>query len=258
MATSRGNAPLATYVLHAWDWSESSLILDLFTRSQGRLVVAAKGAKKPTSNFRPVLLPFHALTVWLSKADPDAHDEVRALRAVEWAGSAPLPSAALMSGFYLNELLMKGLARHDPHPALFDAYADTLAALAQAAADESGALRAFELVLLRELGVLPELGQVTLTTEPLQAGRRYALRPEVGVAPADDGLPGAAWIGIEAALAYLARSGSADALRQACRPFAAPLRVLLRSLVHYHLDTAQLRTRQVGLELQRLVEPTPR
>jgi DNA repair protein RecO (recombination protein O) len=258
MATSRASAPLAAYVLHAWDWSESSLILDLLTRSQGRLVVAAKGAKKPTSSFRPVLLPFHALTVWLSKSDPEAHDEVRALRAVEWAGSAPLPSGALMSGFYLNELLMKGLARHDPHPALYDAYADTLAVLAAPAADEAGALRAFELVLLRELGVLPELGQVTLTTEALQAGRRYALRPEVGLAPADDGLPGAAWIAIEAALAYRASAGSLDALRQACRPLAAPLRALLRSLVHYHLDTAQLRTRQVGLELQRLMEPTTR
>lgn len=258
MATSRANAPLAAFVLHGWDWSESSLILDLFTRAQGRLVVAAKGAKKPTSNFRPVLLPFHALTVWLSRPNPDAHDEVRALRSVEWAGSAPLPSAALMSGFYLNELVMKGLARHDPHPALYDAYADTLTALAQPAADEGTALRAFELVLLRELGVLPELGQVTLTTAPLQAERRYALRPEVGLAPADDGLPGAAWIEIEAALAYLARAGSVAALRQACRPFAAPLRALLRGLVHYHLDTAQLRTRQVGLELQRLVEPSTR
>ena len=261
MATSRANPPLAAFVLHGWDWSESSLILDLFTRAQGRLVVAAKGAKKPTSSFRPVLLPFHALTVWLSKADPEAHDEVRALRGVEWAGSAPLPSSALMSGFYLNELLMKGLARHDPHPGLYDAYADTLAALAvpaAPAADEGSALRAFELVLLRELGVLPELGQVTLTTEPLQAGRRYALRPEVGLAPADAGLPGTAWIEIEAALAYLARAGSAEALRQACRPFAAPLRALLRNLVQYHLDTAQLRTRQVGLELQRLLEPTPR
>ena len=32
------------FVLHRYDWSESSLILDLFTREQGRVAVAAKGA----------------------------------------------------------------------------------------------------------------------------------------------------------------------------------------------------------------------
>jgi DNA repair protein RecO (recombination protein O) len=254
----RASPALAAYVLHGWDWSESSVILDLLTRSQGRLVVAAKGAKKPTSSFRPVLLPFHALTVWLSRPGPDAADEVRALRAVEWAGSPPLPSAALMSGFYLNELLMKGLARQDPHPLLYDAYADTVATLAQPAADEGVALRAFELVLLRELGVLPALDLVTLTTEPVRSEACYALRPEVGLVPAADGLPGTAWVQIEAALAYADRARSAAALRQACRPVGAALRGLLRSLVHYHLETAQMRTRRVGLELQRLVEPNAR
>jgi DNA repair protein RecO (recombination protein O) len=166
-----------------------------------------------------------------------------------------------MSGFYLNELLMKGLARQDPHPALFDAYADTLGTLAvpmQVGADEGTALRAFELVLLRELGLLPALDLVTLTTEPVHAEQRYGLRPEVGLAPDAHGIAGAAWVGIEAALACVNRLGSVAPLRQACRPAAAPLRSVLRTLVHYHLGTAQLRTRQVGLELQRLVEPTPR
>ena len=68
--------------------------------------------------------------------------------------------AALLRGFYLNELLMKLLARHDPHPALFDAYAATLPALGRARRGApQAALRAFELVLLREIGLLPELGR---------------------------------------------------------------------------------------------------
>ena len=49
------------FVLHQWDWSETSLILDLFTRDQGRVAVAAKGAKRPYSQLRPVLLPFQRL-----------------------------------------------------------------------------------------------------------------------------------------------------------------------------------------------------
>ena len=42
------------YVLHRYDWSESSLILETLTRHHGRVALVAKGAKKPSSNFRPV------------------------------------------------------------------------------------------------------------------------------------------------------------------------------------------------------------
>ena len=56
----RAPAMLQSYVLHRYDWSETSLILDLFTREDGRLAVAAKGAKRPHSQLRAVLLPFQA------------------------------------------------------------------------------------------------------------------------------------------------------------------------------------------------------
>ena len=58
MATKRTHDEPA-YVLHRYDWSESSLILDVFTRRYGRVALVAKGAKRPSSNFRPVLLPFY-------------------------------------------------------------------------------------------------------------------------------------------------------------------------------------------------------
>jgi DNA repair protein RecO (recombination protein O) len=261
MATSsaaRAGAPLAAFVLHSYDWSESSLIVELFTRSQGRIVVVAKGAKRPTSNFRPVLLPFHPLVVFLSKPPADGNAEVRSLRAVEWQGGAPLAGPALMSGFYLNELVLKGLARQDPHPALYDAYADSIAALAVPGADEAPALRAFELKLLREMGLLPELDTVTLGSEPVQAAARYSLRPEAGVvvvaADGGHGVPGSALVAMQAALAH----GSMAALRQACAGAAAALRGPLRNLVHYHLGITHLRTRQVRLGLQRLAEPASR
>src|SRR5438045_4490588 len=84
-----------------------------------------------------------------------------------------LTGAALFSGFYLNELLMKLIARHDPHPALFDAYAETLPSMASA--DDAlvqAALRAFELVLLKEIGLLPDLTLVTLTMEEVREASR--------------------------------------------------------------------------------------
>ena len=120
--------PLAAYVLHRYDWSETSLILDLFTRERGRLAVAAKGAKRPYSQLRGVLLPFQRLQVALSRGSEEA--EVHTLRSAEWAGGAAMPSGgALFSGFYLNELLLRLLARQDPHAALFDAYAQVLPVL---------------------------------------------------------------------------------------------------------------------------------
>jgi DNA repair protein RecO (recombination protein O) len=204
-----------------------------------------------------VLLPFQRLQVSLGKppkADSGAGtSEVQTLRAADWAGGLAMPSgAALFSGFYLNELLMKLLARGDPHPALFDWYAQTLPALSAANEnDAQAALRAFEVVLLKEIGLLPELSLVTLTQEALRTDRRYALLPEAGVTAPRDGdtaLEGSVLIGLQAALEH----GSLAVLQHACGPALPELKTLLRGLLHYHLGSPVLRTRQVMLDVQSL------
>ena len=108
----------------------------------GRVVVAAKGAKRPTSNLRAVLMPFQRINVAFGRsARDDAASDIHNLRGAEWGGGAPTAGGeALLAGFYLNELVMKLLARDDPHPALWDAYAATLPHLG--GAEESAALRA--------------------------------------------------------------------------------------------------------------------
>lgn len=261
MATRVARTPstLAAYVLHRYDWSETSLILDLFTREQGRLAVAAKGAKRPYSQLRPVLLPFQRLQVSLGRA-PKAEDgqevaaEVQTLRGAEWAGgSAMLTGAALFSGFYLNELLMKLLARQDAHVRLFDAYAGTLPLLASPDdATVQAALRAFELVLLKETGLLPDLSLQTLTLAEVDPSADYALLPESGVGLPRGGaqtrIAGAALIGLQAALEH----GSLAALQHACAQALPELKTLLRALLHYHLGTPVLRTRQVMIDVQSL------
>ena len=256
----RAPATLAAYVLHHYDWSESSLILDLFTREQGRLAIAAKGAKRPHSQLRSVLLPFQRIHVSLGRVpSAEVSSDVQTLRGAEWAGGgAMLGGAALFSGFYANELLMKLLARNDPHPALFDAYAQTLLALGGDEALAQSALRAFELTLLRQIGLLPELNVVTLTQQPVQDAARYGLLPEAGVQAARGGdggnggsdgeLAGATLIGLEAALTH----GSLPALQQACGAALAGLKTSLRALLHYHLGSSSLRTRQVMQDLQHL------
>lgn len=280
MATARGSHPLLAYVLHQYDWSETSLIVELFTRAQGRVVVAAKGAKRPTSNFRALLLPFQPVQVLLGKTPADEQGEVHNLRSVEWAGGRPLLApGSLLNAYYLNELLLKLLPRQDAHPALFDAYADTLAALAEAATvaaaaaapnapnaprtpaattpagDEAAVLRAFELQLLRALGWLPDLSGATLTAEPVRPASLYTLHPEAGLLADPQGLPGALWVALEAALVHADASGHGAALRQACAGLASALRGPLRGLLHYHLGHAPLRTRQVRMGVQRLWEP---
>ncbi len=261
MATRAPRAPavLAAYVLHRYDWSETSLVIDLFTREQGRVAVVAKGAKRPYSQLRSVLLPFQRIYVVLGRppkpaASGETPGEVLNLRGAEWAGGAGvMPNGAgLFSGFYLNELLMKLLARHDPHPLLFDVYAQTLPALSLPhEADSQAALRAFELSLLQALGVLPDLSMVTNTQTLVRPEGRYGLTPEAGVSEpqvGDGPLAGAVLIGLQAALQH----GSVPALQQACGRGLPDLRGVLRQLLHYHLGTSQLRTRQVMLDVQSL------
>lgn len=248
-------APLQAYVLHRWDWSESSLILDLFTRERGRLAVAAKGAKRPYSQLRAVLLPFQRIHVLLGRTPADEAGEVHTLRQAEWAGGVPLSGGgALFAGFYLNELLLRLLARQDPHPALFDAYAATLPALASAEdAQVQAALRAFELWLLRDTGVLPDLALDVLRQEPVVDGRRYLLQSEsVVAAPASE--PGVIEGAVLRTLAQGLAGGDLGALQAACLPALASLRPALRSLLHYHLGVPALRTRQVLQGVQRLLE----
>ena len=256
---ARRSAPLlSAYVLHSYDWSESSLILDLFTRERGRLAVAAKGAKRPYSQFRSVLLPFQRIAVSLGRAAADDSAEVLTLRAAEWAGGGPiLGGAALFAGFYLNELLLKMCPRQEPSPALFDAYAAALPWLA--AGDDAPAqagLRAFELRLLREAGVLPELSVVTTTQQGVRDDARYGVNAQSGVVPvgeaAEHAIDGLTLRLLEAALAP---GLDLDALPRICRETLGPLRALLRPLLQHHLGTPVLRTRLVVQGVQRLAEP---
>jgi DNA repair protein RecO (recombination protein O) len=256
---SARHAGQPAFVLHQWDWSETSLILDLFTREQGRIAAVAKGAKRPYSQLRPVLMPFQRLLVNTGRAKAEeGSSDILTLRSAEYAGAgAMLPSARLFTGFYLNELLLKLLARGDPHERLFDAYAHTLLALVDA--DDEAPLRAFELMLLRETGVLPDLACNTTTQEPVQPARGYRLQPEAGLvaAAADDtALGGAACLALQAALAR-ADADALPALRAACQPVLPALRAQLRALLHYHLGSPQLRTRQMMIEVRRLIDAAP-
>ncbi len=240
------------FVIHHYDWSESSRILEVFTRHRGRGALVAKGAKRPTSNLRPVLLPLQPLLLCYG-----GDGEIRTLKSAEWAGGHVMPSGdALLSGYYVNELLLRLLARDDPHAALFDMYRQTIQILASGLDNTTAPLlRAFELLLLKDTGFLPDLTLQTMTLQTLQADKAYGLVAEGGLRAMTDGprLRGMQWLQLQTAI------DGAEPLTDLLRICAewpsedrAALQTQLRQLLHYHCGVNSLRTRQVMMDLQAL------
>ncbi|WP_353235086.1 DNA repair protein RecO [Diaphorobacter ruginosibacter] len=256
MATKRISDEPA-FILHQYDWSESSLILEAFTRHYGRVALVAKGAKKPTSNFRPVLLPLQPLRLTYTIAG-DGHGEIHALKGAEWVGGHIMPMGdALLSGLYLNELLMRLLAREDTHAPLFDIYAGVVRVLASEHGEAlEPVLRSFELVLLREIGLLPDLHVETATLAALRADARYTLVAEGGLRAAqrDDRstLQAIHWAELQAALADDGNRFTATLRTLMGAGIAGELKTQLRALLQYHCGSQLLRTRQLMMDLQSL------
>jgi DNA repair protein RecO (recombination protein O) len=123
-------------------------------------------------------MPFRALLVsWSGRGD------AAQLTAAEPHGEAlPLPARQVLSGFYLNELILSLTTRHDPQPGLFADYARTLRLLAADAAPEP-ALRIFEKRLLTHLGYGVEF--------EVDAGTFYRFRVGEGLAEVREDAPGA-------------------------------------------------------------------
>lgn len=227
------------FVLHSYPYKETSLIIDVFSRDYGRVALVAKGAKRPHSKLRAVLQTFQPLTVsWSGKA------EVRTLTSAEWIGGLlPLEKSALLCGFYLNELLVKLLARDDAHPALFDHY---IATLNQLAHDEPAliVLRKFERALLKETGVGGNLSVCTTTGRPVEHSEIYVVDPERGPRPAHpaDNTPrvnGKTLLDME-------QEDYSDNTTQTQSKF------LMRHLLAHHLGGAPLNTRQILIDLMQL------
>lgn len=135
------------FVLHTYPYRETSLIVEVFSQNHGRLPLMARGARRPKSAVRGLLLSFQPIALsWFGKG------ELRTLHSAEWQSGQPLlQGTALICGFYLNELLLKLLHRDDPHEQLFFYYQETLQELARRS-DYAAVLRRFELNLLKELG----------------------------------------------------------------------------------------------------------
>ena len=238
------------YVLHTYPYRETSLILQVWTEKHGRLGLVAKGARRPKSASRSVLIPFQPLVLdWFGRG------ELRTLKTAEPAAPAtPLGGQSLLSAFYLNELLLKLTTRDDPHEGLFAAYDEAINALraitrARAGQEEvEQVLRRFELRLLQELGYAVELTREATTHAPIVAEREYLYVVERGPIPApDEGQVPANAVRLSGlTLIDLDRGRLEDAAT------IAQAKQLMRLLINHSLNGQELATRAMVRDLQRL------
>ncbi len=241
------------FVLHAYPYRETSLIVEAFTPGCGRVALVARGAKRPRSELRGLLQAFQPLTVAWTGAG-----ELKTLVKAEWRGGMPAAGgSALLAGFYVNELLLKLLAREDPHAALFDAYAAALAALAErpAPAAQAAALRRFEVTLLAELGYALALTCDVASGEPIDPAGRYHYEFDRGprrlsAHEAQEPGPRGAFVR-GATLVALATREFPDA------ETAAEAKRLMREVLDHRLEERRIFSRRVVRDLMALDEEGP-
>lgn len=219
----------AAYVLHTRRYGDSSLLVDLLTRTQGRLACIAKGALR-SQRREAGIQPFQPLLV-----DWRGRGEVLTLVRAE-AGGAPrhLVGRRLYCGLYLNELMLRLTARQDPCEGLYDAYARAIHGLGGTAPAEP-ILRCFEIALLEHLGLGLALERDTLG-RPIRPDSRYTYDVDNGASPS---LRQGADVVSGATLLALRSGDLADGEGM------LEARALMRRVLNHHLDGRPLRSREL-------------
>jgi len=225
------------FILHTYPFKETSVVAEVFTRSHGRVALIARGARRPTSALRGLMQPFTPLLLsWFGKA------ELKTLHAAEWQGGLIAPQGrALMCGFYLNELLLRLLARGDAHEQLYDRYVGTLDQLAgEGVTDYERILRHFEKNLLAEIGYGATFDIDADSGAPIEPDARYVFQPERG-ALRENGQPGCPVSGQTLIDLAASRFERPTTLVEA--------KSLMRTLINHTLGAKPLYTRQLLREL---------
>ena len=163
------------FILHRREYSETSLIVDIFTEHHGRVSLLAKGARRPRSPLKGILQPFTLVTVnWTGKG------ELKILTSAESTLPIPLTNLALYSGFYVNEILTRVLEPHTAYPNVFYSYYQCIKGLALNPANVEPALRTFEFQTLRALGYGLDFTTCIGTGLPVDPAMTYQFRENEG------------------------------------------------------------------------------
>jgi DNA repair protein RecO (recombination protein O) len=224
------------YVLHQHAYRDTSRIVEVFTAEHGRLTLFARGANGAKSTLRGVLRPFQRLLLsWSGRT------EACQLVSAELDGVlTTLAKERLMSGFYLNELVLKLTERCDPHPEVFAAFAACIEGLAGGEPEEAS-LRRFEKRLLDNLGYGLDLSRAA-DGAPIFPDAYYRFAAERGAQLCVADAPGAVY---GRSLTDLEDDRFVDArsLRDAKR--------VLRTALEACLDGRELKSREVMRAMRR-------
>lgn len=226
------------WVLHHRPYRDTSRIIDVLSRDHGRLSLVSKGSRAAKSRLKGILRPFMPLDIsWV------IHSDLGTLTGAEMHGApVSLTGDALLSGYYLNELLLQLLHRHDPQPDIFEAYSRAVTNLA-GRENVAPVLRAFEIDLLSLLGYALVLDHDTGDSGVLKLKSTYEYRPEQGPVPVSEREGAMIFSGAELMAINSREFDDPDVLRCAGR--------LLRHVIAYHLDGKELKSRKVMKEIRR-------
>ena len=225
------------WLLHHRPFRDSSQLLDVLSRDHGRLTLVARGSRSTKSRLKGILRPFMPVQYsWVIRSD------LGTLTGAEVHGQPiSLLGEALLAGYYVNELLLCLLHRHDPQPDIFAAYAQVISGLA-GRTDLAACLREFEMALLRILGYAPILDHDAQSLEPLREEAFYEYRVERGPIQSDRGEGPSTYSGSLLMAIGRQNFSDADVLLGASR--------LLRDIIAFHLGGRELKSRKVLLELR--------
>ena len=225
----------AGFVLHTRPFSETSLLVDIFTLDYGRVRCVAKGFRKPNKKgISRALFPFtrHVFS-WQGRSD------LKTLTQSDAVGSpAILHGKSMFIGLYINELLYRLLHEYDPHEYLFEYYQALLIKLAAAELIETD-LRQLEIKLLDELGYGLALDSESLTGEVISAEKYYRYIPDQGLVRIDGSNASSSGGFLGADLMALKNND----LRHSSAHRAA--KHLLRSVIDFYLDGRELHSREL-------------
>lgn len=215
------------YLLHRRNYRETSLLLDFFTRSHGRITLLGRGVRRQKGIYAALVWPFVPLAIsWSGRGS------LPLMVNAERIGPANAPDLAC--ALYLNELIVQLLAPGDPHPRIFELYRNTLQQLASSHYPAC-ILRFFELSFLEEIGYALALDRDVESGLSIQADRYYEYRPEHGPVesgPTADAIRGSTLLGLRRR-----ELATASAMREA--------KCLLRRVISHHLGGRPLRSREL-------------
>ena len=239
MTTHRRVQQQPAFILHHRPFRDSSQILDILSHGHGKLALVARGSRGSRSRLKGILRPFMPLEVsWVIKTD------LGTLTGAEVRGAPlSLQGDALLSGYYINELLIHLLHRHDPQPEIFELYARTLASLA-GSENVAPCLRQFEIELLGHIGYALTLDVDAASHEALDPAGNYEYRMEQGPVAVSRSDGRLVFTGDTLMAIGALEFERPEVLRAASR--------LLREVIDFHLGGKELRTRKVLRDILRM------